>query len=94
VQKSLRVLLPSQTSHAENIGAPCRRASFVCAVVYAALAFLAGPAYADKRIALVVGNSAYEHATRLDQPANDARLMAETLRTLGRIPRSQGISIL
>jgi hypothetical protein len=38
---------------------------------------------AEKRIALVVGNSAYQNITRLDNPCNDATLMAETLSGLG-----------
>jgi uncharacterized caspase-like protein len=44
---------------------------------------LATPARADKRIALVVGNSAYKNVTPLDNPRNDARLLADTLRALG-----------
>jgi hypothetical protein len=44
---------------------------------------LAGPANAEKRIALVVGNSAYQNIARLDNPRNDATLMAETLSGLG-----------
>ena len=41
------------------------------------------PAMAEKRIALVIGNSAYQNVTRLDNPRNDAVLMAETLGGLG-----------
>jgi hypothetical protein len=41
------------------------------------------PAAAEKRVALVVGNSAYQNVTRLDNPRNDAALMAETLGALG-----------
>ena len=48
-----------------------------------ALLLLAGPAAAEKRIALVVGNSAYQNIARLDNPRNDATLMAETLGGLG-----------
>jgi hypothetical protein len=44
---------------------------------------LAGPASAEKRIALVVGNSAYQNITRLDNPRNDAALMGDTLAGLG-----------
>jgi hypothetical protein len=47
------------------------------------LAIFAGPAAAEKRIALVVGNSAYQNITRLDNPKNDATLMADTLSGLG-----------
>lgn len=43
----------------------------------------AAPAFADKRVALVIGNSAYEKVTRLENPANDAGLMAETLKAAG-----------
>ncbi|MGA7807280.1 caspase family protein, partial [Bradyrhizobium sp.] len=43
----------------------------------------AAPAAADKRVALVIGNSAYQNVTPLDNPAKDASLMAETLAGLG-----------
>jgi hypothetical protein len=49
-----------------------------------ALAFLMGsPAKADKRVALVVGNSSYRNIAQLENPRNDASLMAETLRSIG-----------
>lgn len=38
--------------------------------------------YAGKRIALVIGNSNYQHITTLKNPVNDARLIARTLRQL------------
>ena len=41
------------------------------------------PACAEKRVALVVGNSAYRNVGRLDNPANDAKLLADTLSSLG-----------
>ena len=44
----------------------------------AGIGFAAAP-----RIALVIGNSEYRISPRLPNPANDARLMAETLRDLG-----------
>src|SRR5262249_8039329 len=44
---------------------------------------LATPAIAEKRVALVIGNSNYRHVGSLPNPANDARLIAETLRSLG-----------
>jgi hypothetical protein len=43
----------------------------------------AAPAIADKRVALVVGNGTYRNVAWLDNPANDARLVADTLRALG-----------
>jgi uncharacterized caspase-like protein len=36
-----------------------------------------------KRIALVIGNSAYSTIAKLDNPSNDAKLMAATLKSLG-----------
>src|SRR4030081_642632 len=47
------------------------------------VAIIAFPALADKRIALVIGNSAYRNIPRLDNPNNDASLMATTLKGLG-----------
>jgi formylglycine-generating enzyme required for sulfatase activity len=38
------------------------------------------PALAEKRVALVVGNGAYRHADRLDNPVNDARAMRDALK--------------
>jgi uncharacterized caspase-like protein len=37
----------------------------------------------EQRVALVIGNGAYKHTAPLVNPPNDARLMAETLATLG-----------
>jgi hypothetical protein len=48
-----------------------------------ALIFSVSPAAAEKRIALVVGNSAYQNVSRLENPKNDAGLIAETLGRLG-----------
>ena len=46
-------------------------------------AFLPVDAFADKRVALVIGNSKYEKVAKLPNPANDAADVAETLKTLG-----------
>lgn len=67
------------------------RSIYKIAIVFAFAGFallstvlvFAGPAHADKRVALVIGNSAYMHVPRLANPANDAELMAETVRGLG-----------
>ena len=52
-------------------------------LLFAAVSLAAIPASAEKRVALVVGNSAYRNVAPLTNPANDAALMAETLRGLG-----------
>ena len=41
------------------------------------------PARAERRVALVIGNSSYLHVPRLDNPANDANLMAKALKSVG-----------
>jgi hypothetical protein len=40
-------------------------------------------AAAEKRVALVIGNNAYDELGRLNNPVNDAKLMARSLRQLG-----------
>ena len=40
------------------------------------------PAVAEKRVALVVGNSAYQNVSRLENPKSDALLVADTLKRL------------
>src|SRR5215831_17560237 len=40
-------------------------------------------ASAERRIALVIGNSAYQHATALRNPGNDASDVAEALKKVG-----------
>lgn len=48
-----------------------------------AVAGFAGPAFAETRVALVIGNSAYAHTTPLANPLNDARDMSATLKRTG-----------
>jgi uncharacterized caspase-like protein len=43
----------------------------------------AASARAAERVALVIGNSAYQHLPRLANPENDARLIAATLQSVG-----------
>ena len=45
--------------------------------------FTASAAHAERRVALVIGNSAYSSAASLRNPRNDATDMAETLKKLG-----------
>src|SRR5262245_3708710 len=40
-------------------------------------------AKAERRVALVIGNSGYTHASALRNPRNDAADMADALKTLG-----------
>ena len=50
----------------------------ICAIVH-----FSGPAFAAKRVALVIGNSAYQNVARLANPANDAEAMSATLKNAG-----------
>ncbi|WP_373030149.1 caspase family protein [Sulfitobacter sp.] len=43
----------------------------------------ANPALAERRVAMVIGNSDYQHATRLPNPQNDAKAISAKLTTLG-----------
>src|ERR1700741_3285385 len=49
----------------------------------AALLLVCGPALADKRVALVLGDSAYQNVPPLSNPVNDAALIAKTLKDAG-----------
>jgi TPR repeat protein/uncharacterized caspase-like protein len=60
-----------------------RRLLSVLAIVGLAALCASAPARADKRVALVIGNSAYRNVPRLGNPTNDARLIARTLRQYG-----------
>ena len=56
------------------------------ALFWAVLAFAVLPpqdALADRRVALVIGNSAYKYVPKLTNPANDAAAVVNLLRTAG-----------
>ena len=60
-----------------------RRGSLARLLVLAWCLACAGPAVAETRLALVVGNSAYQHTPVLDNPLNDARDIAGALEKTG-----------
>ena len=57
----------------------------LCRWALAAAAFLlvSGPAFAEKRVALVLGNSAYKNVAPLTNPVNDSARIASTLKDAG-----------
>src|ERR1700682_3073838 len=57
----------------------------VGAVVLAVCAvwFFSQPAFAEKRVALVMGNSAYQSVSRLTNPVNDSEAMSATFKGAG-----------
>lgn len=55
----------------------------VSALALAVLVTTFSPASAEKRVALVIGNAAYQHVPPLANPSNDATDMAAKLRGLG-----------
>ncbi len=59
-----------------------RLARVLCGL-WTLLLLAASPALAEKRVALVIGNSAYQNASRLANPGNDATAMAELFRRAG-----------
>src|SRR5271156_53538 len=52
-------------------------------VVICSMWLLSQPAFAEKRVALVFGNSAYQNVNLLANPANDAGAMAAMLKSSG-----------
>lgn len=52
-------------------------------LVLLALAAFDRPALANKSVALVIGNSAYEHVQRLTNPEADSSAVAESFRSAG-----------
>src|SRR5271166_6059905 len=53
------------------------------ALIPLGLSVVPGAAQAEKRIALVIGNAAYQAGGPLNTPANDAGLIAQTLQAAG-----------
>ena len=59
-------------------------AAFAVLVPVTAISLMsAPPAFAEKRVALVIGNGAYQHSSRLPNPRNDAEDVAAALRRIG-----------
>ena len=56
---------------------------FIAALSVAAFLVSGSAAFADKRVAFVVGNSAYKAVAQLPNPAIDAKSMARVLRNVG-----------
>jgi uncharacterized caspase-like protein len=63
----------------KSLGYPGLRRLFLTA----ALLLACQPAFAEKRVALVLGNSAYQNAAKLPNPVNDSAMMAATLKDAG-----------
>jgi formylglycine-generating enzyme required for sulfatase activity len=59
------------------------RRLLLCPLALLLTAIFSLPAWADKRVALVVGNANYRHVLPLQNPINDARLLADALRAVG-----------
>jgi uncharacterized caspase-like protein len=56
---------------------------FGLGLLLAGWCFSGSPALAEKRVALIIGNSSYEKVARLGNPSNDAGLVAETFKAAG-----------
>src|SRR3954466_1448141 len=59
------------------------RTKFYQFFLAAALLLMCQPAFAEKRVALVIGNSAYQNVARLPNPVNDGATVAATLKGAG-----------
>jgi Caspase domain len=52
-------------------------------VLLAAALLVSGPAFAEKRVALILGNSVYQNVPPLSNPINDGAVMAATFKNAG-----------
>jgi uncharacterized caspase-like protein len=59
------------------------RTKFFQFFVAAALLLASGPAFAEKRVALVIGNGAYQNVPKLSNPVNDGNTVSATLKDAG-----------
>ena len=57
-----------------------RRIVFATVVFACFLLLAVMPAGAETRLALIIGNADYRHTNKLDNPVNDAKLIAATLK--------------
>ena len=64
-----------------SIARSCAR--WLAAIVVFSLSLGLGTADAEKRVALVIGNSAYAHLAPLNNPHRDAEAVADLLKSLG-----------
>jgi uncharacterized caspase-like protein len=62
---------------------PFGRSTFRSLFFAAMLLLAGGPALAEKRVALVIGNGAYQNVPRLPNPVNDGNTIAATLKDAG-----------
>lgn len=60
-----------------------RRSAKICSLLVCCIFAFSGLAQAEKRVALVIGNSAYKHAAELKNPKNDAIDIAAALKAIG-----------
>jgi Caspase domain/Domain of unknown function (DUF4189)/Putative peptidoglycan binding domain len=59
------------------------RAVWVTLLAICSIWLFSQPALAEKRVALVIGNSAYQNVSRLANPANDSAAIAATFKSAG-----------
>jgi hypothetical protein len=59
------------------------RGLFSCGVLLAAALLVSEPAFAEKRVALILGNSIYQNVPPLSNPINDGAVMASTFKSAG-----------
>ena len=68
---------PTRRRQARRVGGLARRLTALAALALVA----AGPALAESRVALVIGNGGYKAVPELANPPNDAKDVAEALKS-------------
>ena len=79
--ESLGSKTPSAGAAMTNSPEGLRLRRFFLAAAFSLLA--CQPAFAEKRVALVLGNAAYQNVARLPNPVNDGAVIAATLKNAG-----------
>src|SRR5688500_9790663 len=68
-----------QSRRSKLVGDVMRRTAFALAA-FLSLLFASDAALAERRVALVIGNSAYQNAPQLSNPSKDSAAISEMLR--------------
>ncbi len=79
----MEAVLQFASQHSASRFSRCARLWCLCLASATALTCTAAPATAERRVALVIGNSNYQHSTPLKNPRNDASDIAAALTRLG-----------
>ena len=82
VRCTLRYVVQGAAPHGPTFAMTSFLKTYGVVAILALFAFWPGPAAAEKRVALIIGNSGYQNTSILPNPRNDAQDLAAALRRL------------